>query len=80
MISGLLLKNFQSHKKTILHFHPGVNAIIGKSNSGKTAILRALYWIIYNRPSGISFVSFWNRDKKGNPIEPTLAQIINNNK
>lgn len=75
MISNLILRNFQSHKKTILNFSPNVNAIIGQSNSGKTAILRGLFWAIYNRPSGLSFISYWNRDKKGNPIKPTSVTI-----
>jgi len=75
LISNLILRNFQSHKKTILNFSPNVNAIIGQSNSGKTAILRGLFWAIYNRPSGLSFISYWNRDKKGNPIKPTSVTI-----
>lgn len=60
-----------------MDFHPGVNVIIGSSNSGKTSILRALYWAVYNRPSGLSFVSHWNRDKKGNPIKPTRVTVQN---
>ena len=80
MIESLLLRNFQSHKKTQLNFHPNINAIIGTSNSGKTAILRGLYWIVYNRPSGLSFISHWNRDKKGNPIKETSACITQDNK
>jgi DNA repair exonuclease SbcCD ATPase subunit len=77
MISSLVLQNFQSHKKTILNFHENVNAIIGQSNSGKTAILRGLFWAIYNRPSGLSFISYWNRDKKGNPLKSTYSEINN---
>jgi exonuclease SbcC len=76
LISSIELFNFQSHKRSLLEFHPGVNAITGESNNGKTAILRALNWIIYNRPSGIQFVSDWNRDKKGEPVKPTTAKII----
>jgi len=79
MISSLILRNFQSHKKSTLNFSPNVNAIIGHSNSGKTAILRGLFWAIYNRPSGLSFISYWNRDKKGNPLKSTSAQITNEN-
>ena len=78
MISSLTLQNFQSHKKTTLEFDPHVNAIIGQSNSGKTAILRGLFWAIYNRPSGLSFISYWNRDKKGNPLKFTYASISSN--
>lgn len=75
MINRLRLNNFQSHKKTDIEFSPGVNAIVGSSNSGKTAILRGLYWSIYNRPVGADFVSHWNRNKKGDPIEPSFVLV-----
>ncbi len=55
MIKSLLIKNFQSHKDTFLEFCEGVNVIYGLSQAGKTAILRALKLIIYNRPSGGEF-------------------------
>lgn len=52
MIKKLIIENFQSHEKTELNLDPGVNVITGVSQSGKTAILRALYWLLHNRPSG----------------------------
>jgi len=36
--------------------------LIGPSDSGKTAIFRALRWVIDNRPSGQSFHSWWEGD------------------
>jgi exonuclease SbcC len=59
MIHSLRLQNFQSHKDTKLEFSPGVNVIAGPSDSGKTAILRALHWLVNNRPSGDAFRSWW---------------------
>jgi len=59
MLKSLSISNFQSHKNSILNFAPGVNCIVGESDSGKTAILRALNWIITNRPSGDAFRSSW---------------------
>lgn len=59
MISQLTLINYQSHKNTTLDLHPGVNCIVGSSDVGKTAILRALRWLVWNRPSGDSFRSVW---------------------
>ena len=59
MIQKLNIQNFQSHKDTKLEFHPGVNVIIGQSDSGKTAIIRALRWLIWNRPGGDDFRSDW---------------------
>lgn len=64
MIKTLLVENFQSHKKTELNFHPGVNIIVGDSDSGKSAIIRALRWGIYSQPTGDSFRSWWGGDTK----------------
>lgn len=56
MINNIEIQNFQSHADTILNFHEGLNIIIGESNSGKSAILRALRFVIENKPSGDSFI------------------------
>jgi len=59
MLELLKIENFQSHKKTELRLCPGVNIIVGPSDSGKTAIFRALKWLVTNRPSGDAFVSWF---------------------
>jgi len=59
MIKSLTIQNFQSHEKTYLEFDPGVNVIVGASDSGKTAIIRALRWVAWNRPSGDAICSHW---------------------
>ena len=58
------IQNFQSHKETELKLSPGVNVFVGKSDSGKTAIIRALRWLFTNRPSGTAFRSYWDGDTK----------------
>jgi len=62
MITKLSIKNFQSHKETELDFHPGMNVIIGQSDSGKTAIIRALRKALTNKPAGDTFRSNWGGD------------------
>jgi len=52
MIDKIILKNFQSHQSSELDFHNGVTVITGSSNQGKTSVLRALNWVINNRPRG----------------------------
>jgi len=64
MINSLTVKNFQSWSKANLKFDPGVNVIIGPSDSGKTALLRALLWVLTNRPGGDAFRSRWNGQTK----------------
>ncbi len=62
MINSIYIQNFQSHKDTKLEFSDGVNIIVGGSDSGKTAVLRALRWLVWNRPSGEAFRSDWGGD------------------
>jgi exonuclease SbcC len=64
MIKSLEIQNLQSHKNSKLEFVPGVNVIIGKSDTGKSAIIRALYWLIWNKPLGDSIRSNWGGDVK----------------
>ena len=59
MIKQLILQNFQSHKDTELNFSDGVNIIVGPSDSGKSAILRAIKLLVWNRPSGNEMRSTW---------------------
>ncbi len=58
-IKQLNISNFQSHKDSSLDFVDGLNVIVGESDSGKSAILRALRWLIWNRPTGDAMRSNW---------------------
>ena len=76
MINKLKVENIQSHKETELTFSDGVNVIVGSSNNGKSAILRALYWAIYNRPLGIdTLCSHWALDDKGRQKSPMRVTV-----
>ena len=55
MLKKQTTKNYQSHDETVLEFCPGINAIVGRTQAGKTAILRALLWLMNNRPRGFRF-------------------------
>ena len=56
MLEELLIQNFQAHVKTRIIFDPEITCIIGPSDSGKSAIIRALKWVCCNVPGGSSFV------------------------
>jgi len=58
MIEKVIIRNFQSHKKSVLPFHKGVNVIVGDTDSGKSAVIRALRWVTTNSPSGDAFRSW----------------------
>ena len=61
MIEKLVLRNFQAHKKCTIVFDPKITVVVGDSDVGKSAIIRALSWVILNRPDGDSFIN-WNAD------------------
>ena len=56
------IENFQNHIKTTIQFAPAgqLTVIVGPSRSGKTAIIRALRWLLYNDPAGVS-VPDWTK-------------------
>jgi len=62
MISQIKVKNFQSHKETILDLHEGVNALIGLTGAGKSVVFKSLDWLFRNRPLGDEYRSWWGGD------------------
>lgn len=55
-LKEIAISNFQSHGSTVLSLDPGMNVIVGPSDSGKTAIIRAIRWVLYNEPQGDQYV------------------------
>lgn len=55
-IAKVNLSNFQSHANTSIELSKNFNVIVGESRQGKSAIMRALRWVIENKPSGKSFI------------------------
>ena len=57
-ITRIEINDFQSHKHSILKPAPAgqLTVIVGPSDSGKTALLRALRWLFYNVPQGADFI------------------------
>lgn len=56
-IKKMTIENFQSHTNTELEFTPGLNVIVGPSDQGKSAIIRALKWVLFNEPRGMEFIT-----------------------
>jgi exonuclease SbcC len=55
-IKEIIIKNFQSHKYTKIFLDNKINVFLGKGNSGKSAIIRALIWVFFNEPKGSEFI------------------------
>ena len=71
MIKSLKLVNFQSHTDSFLEFSEGVNVIVGSTDSGKSAIMRSIFWLNENRPLGIDSVKNWKSK------EDVLVELVN---
>ena len=55
-IVNVEIENFQAHENLTVDFSH-YTGITGPSNKGKTAIVRAINWCLYNNPSGSSFIT-----------------------
>ena len=67
-IKKINIKYFQTHEDTVLDFADGITVLVGKTDSGKTAIIRSLKLITKNKPRGNGFISaFAPKDKKNKP-------------
>ncbi|MFK8185901.1 MAG: AAA family ATPase [Phormidesmis sp.] len=47
-ILSVTLNNFKTHKDKQFEFQPGTNAICGENGAGKTSILEAIAWVLFN--------------------------------
>lgn len=55
-IKKIVLENFQSHHYTEIALTAGLNVFVGPSDSGKSAILRGLRWVLFNQPRGSDYI------------------------
>lgn len=65
MIDSARIHNFQSHSDSVLEFSPGINTLVGDSDCGKSAVMRAILWCITNQPQGDAHISDWCKTPKG---------------
>jgi exonuclease SbcC len=47
-ILSVALKNFKTHQDKYVEFQPGINAICGENGAGKTSLLEAIAWVLFN--------------------------------
>jgi DNA repair exonuclease SbcCD ATPase subunit len=56
LISSLAISNFQTHAKLKLDNIGPITTFVGRSNSGKSAVIRAIIWLITNKPGGTAHI------------------------
>lgn len=49
--SRIEITNFESHLSTAIDLHPGVNVVTGTNGVGKSGLLRAIMFVVYNYPT-----------------------------
>ena len=77
MIRKIKLNNFQAHLSSEIEFHTGINAIVGRSDSGKSSIIRAINWAKDNRPLSNNYPNESIVNAKGNLTGESSVEIIN---
>ncbi len=51
-LQRLTLMNFKAHRDRTVEFLPGVNVICGENGAGKTSLLEAIAWVLFDATSG----------------------------
>lgn len=57
-ITKMKIENFQAHKSLEVDFSSRITTITGPSDRGKSAIIRALIWVMTNKPNGDEFIRY----------------------
>ena len=80
-IKSVKIENFANHKDTFVTLEPGTNIITGTSDSGKTAFVRALMFVLDNMSSGTSYVNKLTKAKFAKvTVEFTDGRVISRSK
>ncbi|MGA0200562.1 MAG: AAA family ATPase, partial [Prochlorotrichaceae cyanobacterium] len=74
-ILSLSLKNFKIYHDRYFEFQPGVNAICGENGAGKTSILEAIAWVLFNYTGGCKLEEL--RRQGSSHTEVTVSFVSN---
>ena len=77
MIKSLKLINFQCHENREFNFSPKFTAITGPSDSGKSSIRRAIYWVLRDLRKQLIY-KYW--DKKNKTAQVCLTFVDKDSK
>lgn len=64
MIEKIKINNFQAHANLTVDLNAPITTIVGSSDTGKSAVLRALQWVLTNRPQGADFIRHGTKETK----------------
>src|SRR5688572_27745475 len=58
------MTDFQCHEQLSITFDPLVTCVVGRNGVGKSAAIRALHWVAFNRPLGDSVIRWGQKSCK----------------
>lgn len=61
-INQVHIHNFQSHEDTVISMAGFLTTIVGPSDAGKSAVIRALRWAFFNEPAGTQYMRVGTND------------------
>jgi exonuclease SbcC len=61
-ITKIVIENFEVHKYLELDLDLHVTVLVGDTNVGKSAVKRAIEWVVFNRPAGDDYRNWDNPD------------------
>lgn len=71
-IASLRIENYRSFRDILIEFNPGVNALIGENNSGKTTVLHAMALLFGRQGRSRPTVSDFHRCSSNGETPPTI--------
>jgi len=62
MIEKLTLEDFQTHTSRVVQLNNPITVIVGDTDVGKSSIMRAVAWLVFNKPDSDAFIN-WDATK-----------------
>lgn len=76
MLKTIRLKNYRSHRDTVVELDPHVNVIVGRGQAGKTNIMRGFETMRLNRPMGFKYHSWFSKGATEIVVETTEGYVV----
>lgn len=83
LLESVSIKNYQKHKRLRMTFKEGLNVIVGETDRGKSSALRAILWVLTNKPKGKSFINWEEKKKRASQVKVSIkmdGELLQRNK
>ncbi|WP_054834939.1 AAA family ATPase [Methanobrevibacter arboriphilus] len=81
IFTKLTLKNFKSHKDSVIDFKPGISIIVGENGAGKSSILDGISFALFKQFNGkINDLVRITKNKNSHELMSVSLEFISNGK